>query len=183
MSARILGLLIVAMLLLGAGNEPLYRWVDSEGNVHYSDQPPPPNAKDIQEKKLSSKPGEPQIPYQLQRAVSNFPVSLYTTNCGEQCSGAAQLLSQRGIPHTVYDATQSSFQDELKKLTGGALVVPVLKIGSNVLQGFAPDQWNTALDAAGYPNTALMKVTPKEAKPPPPPAAIQKTEDGSESAS
>lgn len=36
-----------AVLLLSAGAQQLHRWVDSEGNVHYSDQPPPANARDI----------------------------------------------------------------------------------------------------------------------------------------
>jgi hypothetical protein len=42
---------LTCVLLLSAGTclaGPLYRWVDSDGRVHYSDQPPPPSAKDVQ---------------------------------------------------------------------------------------------------------------------------------------
>jgi hypothetical protein len=172
MSARALGAVLLASLVTaGIAHGELFRWVDQDGNVHYSDQPPPPSAKDVQQKQLSSKPGDQPVPYQLQQAVRNFPVSFYVSNCGEGCTQARQLLAKRGIPHTEYDATDPGFQEQLKKLTGGELVVPVLRVGRSVLRGFEAGQWNAALDTAGYPGTALIKVTPIKAQPPAPPAA------------
>src|SRR5712691_2725285 len=47
--------ILICALLLSAGASQagnLYRWVDSDGTVHYSDQQPPPSAKDVQQKKL-----------------------------------------------------------------------------------------------------------------------------------
>jgi predicted component of type VI protein secretion system len=41
---RIIATLAILALALPAWGE-LYKWVDENGNVHYSDQPPPPNAK------------------------------------------------------------------------------------------------------------------------------------------
>jgi hypothetical protein len=166
MSARALGGLLLALLVsAGVAHAELFRWVDKDGNVHYSDQPPPPNARDVQQKPLAPKPGDPPIPYQLQQATRNFPVTFYISACGDGCTQARQLLAKRGIPHTEYDATNPGFQEQLKKLTGGELIVPVLTVGRSVLRGFEAGQWNAALDAAGYPASALIKVTPTRAQP------------------
>lgn len=39
--------LLVSLLVLGAGAAP-YKWVDKDGNVHYSDKPPPSGVKSEQ---------------------------------------------------------------------------------------------------------------------------------------
>ncbi|HZP92540.1 MAG TPA: glutaredoxin family protein [Burkholderiales bacterium] len=146
----------------------MYRWVDAEGKVHYSDQPPPPSVKKVEPKKrLSDKQDAPQMPYELQRATKNFPVTLFVTECGAGCTQARQLLAKRGVPYTEIDAADPAALEQLKTLTGGSPVVPVLRIGQQVLKGFEEGQWNAALDTAGYPATALIKVTPERPQPKP----------------
>lgn len=136
----------------------LYRWVDAEGKIHYSDEPPPSDIKQVEKKKVNGgKPGDPPMPYSLQQAVKNFPVTLYASQCGAACTSARELLAKRGIPYTEMDATNGTVQIELKKLTGGTVEVPVLKVGSDATKGFEAGRWNSALDVAGYPQTALIK--------------------------
>ncbi len=160
-------LLVLVWLLPLAGQAQTYRWVDADGKVHYSDTPPPPSARSIERKRLSTKPGAPPVlPYELQQAASKFPVTLFNSECGGGCTKARQLLAKRGVPHTEFDATDPTAQEELKELTGGSVEVPVLRVGKQVLRGFEEGAWNRALDAAGYPKSALVKVTPN--KPPPP---------------
>jgi hypothetical protein len=65
------------------------------------------------------------------------------------------------------DATDPTAREELKKLTGGALEVPVLRVGRDTMRGFEEGRWNTSLDAAGYPQTAMIPPRPP-AKPPKP---------------
>lgn len=144
-----------------------YRWVDAGGEVHYSDQPPPATIKQFDKIKAEGgKPSEPALPYVLQQAVKNFPVTLYSTDCST-CAIARQLLEKRGIPYTDLDATDSAVQEELKKLTGGVLQVPVIRIGQDALTVFEEEKWNTYLDAAGYPRTAMIPPRPptRPAKP------------------
>jgi uncharacterized protein DUF4124 len=167
----LLAVLISSALLAQAET---YKWVDADGKVHYSDQPPPPSARKSERKQLGDKPGEVALPYVLQQAVKNFPVTLFVYECGEGCGRARALLVRRGVPHTIKDPMVPDMREELKKATGGEEVVPVLKIGRRVLRGFEEGQWNAALDDAGYPKTALVPVTPVKAKPaaataPPPP--------------
>lgn len=167
-------LLLMLVPLPALAQADLYRWVDADGKVHYSDQLPPPDARQVERMKaLANKPGDPQMPYALQQAVKNFPVTLYVSECGESCDRARQLLAKRGIPYTEMEATDKATQEELKKLIGANLVVPVLTVGREVLKGLEEGQWNTTLDAAGYPQTAVIPPRPptRPVKPAPPAAA------------
>ena len=151
-------LLPLIALACTAVQADLYRWVDAEGKVHYSDDPPPSDVKQVEKKKVNGgKPGDAPLPYSLQQAVKNFPVTLYTSQCGAACTGARELLAKRGVPYNEMDATDATIQIELKKVTGGTVVVPVLKVGSDAIKGFEEGRWNNSLDAAGYPQTALIK--------------------------
>jgi len=164
-------------LLCGAlcvpAHAELYKWTDAEGKVHYSDTPPPGGVKKSEKKKLADKPATATMPYPLQQAVKNFPVTLYSFDCGEGCTNASALLKKRGVPHTLVDPKDPQGREELKKATGGEAVAPVLQVGRRVLKGYEESQWNSALDIAGYPSTALMQVTPTvkpKAQPPQAPA-------------
>ena len=161
-------LIPVLLLACVAARADFYRWADAAGEIHYSDQPPPANVKQFEKIKASGgKPDAAPLPYALQVAVKNFPVTLYVSECGDACTLARDLLAKRGIPYTEMDATDAATQDELRKLTGGALEVPLLKVGPDVTRGFEAVGWNTSLDAAGYPRTAVIAPRPpnKPAKP------------------
>jgi glutaredoxin len=134
-----------------------YKWVDEHGHVHYSDQPPPPNAKKVEEKKIGGNYVETsELPYQLREAVKKYPVTLYATDCGEFCDKARELLRTRGVPYSEKDPQRPGQSEELKKLIGG-LQVPVLQVGqSKVLKGFEQAAWHRELDAAGYPKTSVL---------------------------
>ncbi len=163
--------MLVLGLLAVAAQADMYRWEDANGKIHYSDTPPPPNARNVEHKKITGgKPDELPLPYTLQQAVKNFPVTLYTTDCGEACTRAQQVLAKRGIPYMEIDAKEPAAQEELRKLVGPTLQVPVLKIGQKVLKGIEEGQWNTALDIAGYPSTAM--IPPREPNRPPKAAPV-----------
>ena len=84
-----------------AAPEGLFRWVDREGKVTYSDTPPPKDAVNPQRKRLGDNitgGGEDAIPFALKSAMQRNPVILYANNCGEACDQARALLSKRGIP-------------------------------------------------------------------------------------
>lgn len=165
-------LLPLFALACSAVHADLYRWVDADGKVHYSDQPPAADIKQVEKKKesatgarpSSSKPASGPTADALQQAVKNFPLTLYNSECGDLCKAARDLLVKRGVPFTEKDATDSAVQAELKKVTGGALEVPVLTIGTNVVRGFENVKWGNALDGAGYPQAA--PIAPKSAAKP-----------------
>lgn len=165
---------ILALLLIAAAGTPhageLYRWVDQDGKVHYTDQPPPPQARSAERKRLGDRPGDGPASYALQQATKTFPVTLFVAKeCGEGCKAALAYLNRRGIPFTQKDAHQDA--DTLKALIGGALEVPVATVGSSVLRGYEAGAWKTTLDAAGYPSTAVGP--PRSAAAPKPAPEVQ----------
>jgi hypothetical protein len=158
-------LLMVLISSAAPAQAETYKWVDADGKIHYSDHPPPPEARQIERKQLGDKPAEVALPYVLKQAMKNFPVTLFAYECGDGCSQARDLLVKRGVPHTSKDPTAPGMREELRKVTGGDEVVPVLQVGRRVLRGFEEDVWNAALDNAGYPKTALVPIKPVQDKP------------------
>jgi hypothetical protein len=150
---------VLAVLTLPTSAAQLYRWVDERGNVECRDTPPPPNAKKVEQRNISTSPAQAgALPYSLQQAVKNFPVTLWTTSCGDVCDRARAHLTRRGVPHT--EKNPQSEIEEFKKITGGKMEVPLLLVGTNQLKGYLETSWDAALDFAGYPKTALIAVTP-----------------------
>lgn len=144
---------LLAAFPLGASAEELYRWVDEKGQVTYSDMPPPPSVADVQQKRFGDKAGTQQLPYALQTATRDFPVILYTTDCGSGCEQAAKLLDVRGVPHAQKNAKDPKVAQELMKLMDGKVFAPVLVVGKSVVKGYEEGAWHSALDIAGYPKS------------------------------
>ncbi|GAO36878.1 hypothetical protein SCT_2293 [Sulfuricella sp. T08] len=157
--------LLCMFAVYSAQSASLYRWVDTEGKVHYTEQPPPPSAaRVIEEKDIGTQPADDgQLPYASRRAAKNFPVTLYNSGCGDACTKAREHLTKRGVPFNEKDAGTLEVQAELKKLIG-ALEVPVLVVGTVTrLKGYEPGAWNAALDEAGYPKSVpFLRPKPKE---------------------
>ena len=151
----------------------LYRWVDEKGGVHYTDQPPPPSAKKVEEKKFSDNVVQSdKYPYAVQQAIKNFPVTLFTGDCGEVCTLAKAYLVKRGIPFTErLPGKNKADLEQLQKVSKENLV-PLLLVGSkSSLKGFTESEWASALDQAGYPKAnAATAGQPKLNEPATPPA-------------
>ena len=145
-----------------------YRWVDKEGKVHYTQAPPPPDARAVQKKTFRHGPAEASnLPYATQVAAKNFPVTLYTSpDCGAPCDRARAVLVKRAVPFKETSVLSQSDVDEMKRLSGKA-GVPLLVVGAQVQSGFQEVLYNDLLDSAGYPSSgpsvpveALRKMDP-----------------------
>jgi glutaredoxin len=171
--ARALPILVataVAVPALVAAQQTVYKWVDKDGKTHYSESPPPADAKKSEQKTVGGGyAATSNLPYATQIAMKKSPVTLYTgADCGDACVQGRALLAKRGIPFAERDAQGNAEAAEaLKKLVGG-LDVPTLVVGEAKVKGFEEGQWSAALDGAGYPKTALPGSTPPApAKAPP----------------
>ena len=149
--------LLVAVTIMAAMRvdaQQVYRWVDATGRVQYSDQPPPPGTKNVQEKNVGGNSIQNNdLSLVAQDAQKKNPVTMYVSECGDSCDAAKAYLNKRGIPHTMIDPTRSlELNKKFKEETGGQ-VVPVLKVGEKRLSGWSESSWASALDTAGYPKT------------------------------
>lgn len=144
----------------------LYQWKDAQGRTVYSDQPPPPDIHNAQQKAFKGSVIEMGESYATKTAREKYPITLYASACGVPCDQARQLLTQRGVPFSSKDPQASpEAQAELQKLTG-RLSVPVLVVGSDRVDGFEAGQWQAALDRAGYPKSAPSGAKPAAAAAP-----------------
>jgi len=53
---RRLAIAVAAMLVAATAGAQMYRWVDKDGKVHYTDTPPPAAAKSIQKRGTAPAP-------------------------------------------------------------------------------------------------------------------------------
>ena len=149
--ARALVLAVALSSFGAAAQSTLYRWVDKDGKVHFTDTPPPSDAKGATQKRYGGAADDQPLPFATQTAMKRSPVMLWVVPNCEPCAQGRQLLANRGIPFSERDAQANvETQQALKKLQGD-INVPVLEVGSNRVRGFEEGQWNAALDAAGYP--------------------------------
>ena len=168
-STRIALLVGIAAAVVAAGaaaQQQVFRYVDKDGKVVYSDRSPPTDSKEVQAKRLSPNFIENNsVPLATAQASERFPATLYTFACGAVCESAESLLNRRGIPYTTVNVEDAKGAEQLKKLTGEQQA-PVLQLGDKlVAKGFNEARWTAMLDEAGYPKTAPRRVATKGAPP------------------
>lgn len=149
---------VVALLLMACAAQAaqLYRWVDSKGNVEWRDTPPPSSApaKKVEQRKIGDNViSTSEAPFSVQLAAKNHPVTLWTSaECTKICDGARAQLARRGVPYT--EKTPQSDLATFKKVSP-ANELPMLQVGVITLRGHLDSEWDSTLDAAGYPRTAI----------------------------
>jgi glutaredoxin len=161
----LMGLLMLANVQAGE----LYRSIDKDGKVHYSDSPLP-GTEDVEALKLGKEPVPfESLPYETQRAMQNFPVTLYTfPDCGSVCQQARDLLGKRGIPFSEKSSVTQKDLDAFRKESGDSQF-PAVTIGKTWVKGFQAEEWNNELDFAGYPKKAPTPGPKPSARPAPTP--------------
>ena len=173
MRSTICLLAAVAMFagLDAAAQTSVYRWVDKDGNVHFSDTPPMEDATVTEKRMGGGAVDTSQLPYATQMAMKRNPVTLYSSkNCGAPCASGRDILRSRGIPYAERAADASPADIEALKKLVGVLEVPVLVVGATTLKGYEDGAWNAALDNAGYPRSLLPGQVPPPPPEPPAPA-------------
>jgi glutaredoxin len=169
-TAKIIAVLAVITPAIGYLHaQQVYKSVDKNGRVTYSEVPPLPGSGD---KLTGDSASSVALPYALQQVVNRYPVTLYTTaDCGP-CISAKLMLTQRGVPFT--ERTVSSNEDitAYKKLNSENNF-PLATIAAQQLKGYEEGEWTKYLDAAGYPksstlprnyrNAEAISLTPKKA--------------------
>lgn len=181
-------LVALAGLLLAGPAQAQYKIVAPDGSITYTDRPPADSRLNItplgRTPAVVAAQGQPSatpLPAELRLPQQRFPVTLYTAADCPACDNGRQWLLQRGVPYR--ERTVQSEADALALVNLiGARTVPALTIGAQPVRGFAPEEWQAFLEAAGYPRenrlprgwqpppaTSLVEPPPRPAVMPPPP--------------
>ncbi|RUP30957.1 MAG: glutaredoxin family protein [Curvibacter sp.] len=168
--------LLGALLVAGAGllagapaqAQQVYRIVGPDGKVTFSDRPPEkPDAKVATVRGGGSQAeANSTLPAELRRIANQYPVTLYVTRDCDVCNAGRQLLVGRGIPFAEKTISSNADIAALKRLTGSDSL-PSLSIGSQSLRGLQEGEWNSYLDAAGYPAQIPLPATYRRPSPEP----------------
>lgn len=160
-----------AALALAACTLPshaLFKVVAPDGSVTYTDRPPPASAGRQVPLGADAASGNASdalanLPIELRQTISRFPVTLYTSADCAPCESGRRLLQGRGVPFTERQVLDNDDAEALERLTGGRSL-PSMTIGSQALRGFSEVDWQSYLDAAGYPRESRL---PRGYQPPP----------------
>jgi len=158
----------LALAVMALPSHALFKVVAPDGTVTYTDRPPPASAGRPATAGKEAPAADPAValaslPYELRQTVARFPVTLYTSNDCAPCESGRRLLQGRGVPYVERQVLNEDDAAALDRLTGGRSV-PTLRIGGQALRGYADSDWNSYLDAAGYPRESHL---PPGYQPPP----------------
>jgi glutaredoxin len=150
----------LALLLVAASSfaQSVYRQVDKDGKVTFSDQPPTASSRPATPSAGNTVSSAVGLPYELRQVTQRYPVTLYTgEECGP-CGAARSLLTTRGVPFSERTVKSSEDIAALQRLSGQT-GIPLLTIGSQQLKGFSDSDWSQYLDAAGYPKSSQLPAS------------------------
>jgi glutaredoxin len=134
-----------------AGAE-LYKWIDADGKVHYSDSAPTGTKAKRLDLKINSISGPPVVSKLSAVSPAGTLVTLRvrllsTTWCG-YCKKAAAYLRSRGTPFEELDVEKSSRGKREYDALGGR-GVPIILVGDRRMDGYDQTTLATMLQDAG----------------------------------
>jgi len=168
---------MMAVLAMPCSADTAYKWVDKNGNVTYQDEPPPPDARQVEEKPIQGSSLVPDTSGDPAEVTRKNPIVLYSVPGCDACSAARAYLETRGAPFTEYNVEGNPELQKKMKDKVGELAVPTLTVGDKVMKGYVQSVLEGELDAAGYapqaPEGAAAGVAEGAAPTLPAPEAIE----------
>lgn len=137
-----LPLMLVVLFAAPVGAE-MYRWVDEDGTVHFSDRVPEGKAERIELEPINAVApidgNEPHETGESTRSGSSArtaQVTMYSTSWCGYCRQAREYFRAEHIPFTEHDIEESvSARDAYERLGAGG--VPLIKVGERTMNGFS----------------------------------------------
>ena len=118
----------------------IYKWVDAQGNTHFTDSPPIESKAEVIEVKVNSYTSV-EIKPLAERLSSNDKVIMYVTaRCG-YCKKAKQYFRSNNIPYKAHDIEKSRVGKRDFKLLKGKSV-PIIIVGQKRMNGFNVTRFN-----------------------------------------
>ena len=140
--------------------QPVFRIVEPDGKVTFSDKPPAVSNAKITTAAGASGGGvaSSSLPFELRQVAQKYPVTLYTGENCSPCQSARSMLITRGVPFSEKTVTTADDSQALLRLSGENSL-PFATIGGQQLKGFSDAEWTQFLNAAGYPAASTLPST------------------------
>jgi glutaredoxin len=147
----VIATLAILVLVPLAPFADMYKWVDENGKVHYTDTPPPGKKARKLDLKVNSISG-PAIVSTVGNpgsATSSAKIRLYTTTWCGYCKKAKAYLQARGTPFQEIDV-ENSAQGRSEFSALGGRGVPVILVGNQRMDGYREGTLAGLLKQAGF---------------------------------
>ncbi len=113
----------------------IYKWVDEEGKVHFSDQPPSEANVERLELRINTY-ANPEVTDVAQEFGTDKKVTMYGASWCAVCTKARKYFRAKGIAFVEYDIEKSrKGKRDFKRLGGKG--VPIILVGGKRLNGFS----------------------------------------------
>jgi glutaredoxin len=155
-SLKLLAAVCMAGISLGQPAWALYKVVGPDGRVTYTDRAPT-DTPAVAMKTNGATASTEGLPYELQKVMERFPVTLYTSKGCAPCDSGRDLLKTRGIPYVEKTVNTPEDVAAFRKQEGTEQL-PVIRIGQKQMLGLTLSEWTSYLDAAGYPAKSILPV-------------------------
>lgn len=142
--SKVLSVAMLALLMSTHSNaQKLYKWVDAQGNISYQDQPPPENAKVLDQKEVGDRRSPPS-------EANSDPIKIYTVENCAPCAQSVLHMIKMGVPHVELPLSEDREAQSLILEKTSSLIAPTILVGDSVLQAPSNDELTEAIKAAGY---------------------------------
>ncbi len=131
------------LLFIQPSAAEIYKWVDAEGKVHFSDAKPDNKRAESVELKINSYHGVDPEPAasSLTKPAKRKRVVLYSTDWCSYCKQARRYFRAKGIAFKEYDIEKSASAKKAYDKLGGH-GVPLILVGSARMSGFSEARFN-----------------------------------------
>ena len=158
--------LIMAILLLCflplptsfAVSAEIYKWKDKDGNIFFSDTPPPTSGVDVEIKKFkedsterpkgredTSKPQGKTL--REKRSSGNINVVMYMTPWCGYCRKARDYIHSLNVNLIEYNIEKDkNKREEMLSKSGGSTGVPLIDVEGIIIKGDSPDAIKVAVE-------------------------------------
>ncbi len=137
----------------------IYKWVDKDGTVHFTDTPPPsesnakvvnpePNRLEGYGKTALERPNRPASAPRMANPLepNELPiVELFVTSWCGYCKKAEAYFNKRNIPYVKYDIEKDRQAAQRKKSLTQSRGVPFVLIGDVGIPGYSEAAFDKAL--------------------------------------
>jgi len=137
----------------------IYKWKDKDGNIVFSDTPPPPGVnaekKEFKEdtterpkvKENINLPRPKSESFREKRSYSDIHVIMYMTSWCPYCVKAREYLRSLYVNLVEYNIERDkSKREEMLSKSGGSSGVPLVDIEGIIIRGYNPDAFRGAIE-------------------------------------